>query len=164
VSAALAIRPARPADNGALAVIIRAGLAEYHASGPGTGFDDPALDDLAAAYVDPRAAYFAVEVDGALAGGGGVAPLTGGDGSVCELQRMYLSPAARGRGAGRRLLAHCLDFARAAGYRRCYLETMPEMAAAQRLYEGVGFQRRATRDGATGHCRCTAFYELALAP
>ena len=47
--------------------------------------------------------------------------------------------AARGHGQGRRLLQHCIDTARQLGYRRCYLETLACMAAAQHLYVAAGF-------------------------
>ena len=88
---------------------------------------------MAAAYARPRCAYFVVERDGRVCGGGGVAPLEGGDPEVCELRKMYFLPELRGLGAGAALMAWCLEAARTLGFRRCYLETLRGMDAAQKL-------------------------------
>jgi ribosomal protein S18 acetylase RimI-like enzyme len=53
-----------------------------------------------------------------------------------------VSPDARGRGVGRRLMDACIEMARAAGKRRLTLNTTEDMAAARALYEGMGFSRR----------------------
>jgi putative acetyltransferase len=60
------------------------------------------------------------------------------------------------------MMQRCLDAARAAGFKRCYLETLGGMDAAMRLYERSGFQRIAASMGATGHGGCNAFYLLDL--
>jgi putative acetyltransferase len=75
---------------------------------------------------------------------------------------MYFLPAARGRGAGRALLARCLDAARALGWKRCYLETLTGMDAAQHLYQKLGFRRLEQPMGATGHFGCNRYYLLDL--
>ena len=71
---------------------------------------------------------------------------------------MYFLPSVRGRGVGRRLLAHVLEAARAAGYRRCYLETYHTMDRARALYEAAGFKKLCEPEGATGHFGCDAWY------
>ena len=91
-------------------------------------------------------------------GGGGVAPLEGGDPSVCELRKMYFLPQLRGSGAGTALMTKCLDAARGFGFERCYLETLCGMNAARKLYERSGFARIAASMGATGHGGCDTFY------
>lgn len=75
---------------------------------------------------------------------------------------MYFLPEARGLGLGKKLLAHCLETARALGYRRAYLETLTGMDAAQALYAKMGFTRIDGPRGATGHGGCDRFYEREL--
>jgi putative acetyltransferase len=48
----------------------------------------------------------------------------------------------------------CLEFASVAGYSQCYLETMPYMAAAQKLYTASGFEYLDAPMGNTGHNSC----------
>jgi putative acetyltransferase len=99
-----------------------------------------------------------VERDGVVEGGGGVAPLEGGDADTCELRKMYFLPSLRGLGAGAALMSRCLATARDLGFRRCYLETLSGMDAAMRLYERSGFHRIDGPMGATGHGGCNTFY------
>ena len=147
-----------PTMAGAVAGIIRAVMPEFGASGPGFAIHDPEVDHMAAAYARPRCAYFVVEREGVVCGGGGVAPLDGGDPDVCELRKMYFLPALRGQGAGAALMLWCLEAARMLGFRRCYLETLHGMDAAQKLYERNGFARIDGPMGATGHFGCNRFY------
>jgi len=156
------IRPVRPGDEAAVARIIRAVMPEFGADGPGFALHDPEVDHMYEAYQRPGAAYFVLEADGEVVGGGGIAPLDGGDAGTCELRKMYFLPRARGRGWGARLLTLCLAEARALGYARCYLETCTGMDAAIRLYGKMGFHPICSALGATGHGGCDRFYVLAL--
>ncbi|MBP6748098.1 MAG: GNAT family N-acetyltransferase [Xanthomonadaceae bacterium] len=161
------IRPIEARDDAAVAAIIRAVMPEFGAIGCGFAITDPEVDWMSKAYAESRSAYFVVERrlgDGThlVEGGGGVAPLVGGDEDVCELRKMYFLPALRGLGAGAALMARCLDAARAAGFRRCYLETLTGMDAAMKLYERSGFRRIPQAMGATGHGGCNTFYLLDL--
>ena len=158
-----AIRTITQADDAAMAAIIRTVMPEFGAVGSGFAISDPEVDWMSRAYAEPRHAYFVVERDGVVLGGGGIAPLAGGDGDTCELRKMYFLPDARGIGAGAAMMARCLDAAREAGFARCYLETLTGMDAAQRLYERSGFRRIDGPMGATGHGGCNTFYLLDLA-
>lgn len=158
----LVIRPITPADDAAVAAIIRSVMPEFGADGPGFAIHDPEVQAMHAAYDRPGAAYFVVESGGRVQGGGGVAPLDGGPAGVCELRKMYFLPTLRGRGAGAALMARCLDAARSLGHRQCYLETLRGMDQAQKLYERTGFQRLDGPMGSTGHFGCNRFYLLSL--
>ncbi|MBN8614993.1 MAG: GNAT family N-acetyltransferase [Deltaproteobacteria bacterium] len=161
---ALRIRPIEPRDDAPLAAILRAVRPTFGAIDDGVAFHDPELDRISHYNAGAGHAYFVVEDDeGVVVGGGGIAPLPGTDDGTCELHRMYFLPRARGRGAGRALLERCLESARSLGYRRCYLETLTGMDAAQALYEKLGFVRLPAARGATGHHGCNRFYQRELA-
>ena len=159
---AWSIRPIRAEDDPRVAAIIRTVMPEFGATGCGFAINDPEVDWMTRAYAAPRSAYFVVERDGVVVGGGGVAPLDGGPEDTCELRKMYFLPEARGMGAGSAMMARCLEAARAAGFRQCYLETLSGMDAAMKLYERSGFQRIPEPMGATGHGGCNTFYLLDL--
>jgi len=156
------LRPIEPKDDAAVAAIIRTVMPEFGASGPGFAIHDAEVAGMSAAYSRPRHAYFVVEQEGRVLGGAGIAPLAGGDPSVCELRKMYFLKEARGRGVGEQLLRRCLAFAREAGYQLCYLETLTGMDQAQKLYERLGFGRIPQAMGSTGHFGCNRFYTLDL--
>ena len=161
-AAPYSLRPIKPGDDPAMAAIIRTVMPEFGATGAGFAINDPEVDWMSKAYAAPRSAYFVVERDGAVIGGGGVAPLLGSDGATCELRKMYFLPEARGLGAGTAMMQRCLQAARGYGFTRCYLETLCGMDAAMRLYERSGFRRIDAPLGATGHGGCNTFYLLDL--
>lgn len=155
----LAVRPIRPQDDAPIAAIIRRVLREFGGGGPGFADSDPGIETLHEVYGLPGAAYFVLTRGDRVVGGGGVGPLAGGaEPDVCELQKMYFLPEARGLGHGRRMLELCLRTARQLGYRRCYLETLKAMTAARALYEKTGFRPLGAPLGATGHGGCDAWY------
>jgi len=156
------IRSIEYQDDPAIATIIRTVMPEFGAVGDGFAINDPEVDWMSRAYSTPQSAYFVVEQQGVIKGGGGVAPLAGGDGKTGELRKMYFLPELRGQGAGNALMSMCLDAARSLGFRQCYLETLCGMTAAQKLYERNGFKRIAQPMGDTGHGGCDTFYLLKL--
>ncbi|SIO06452.1 GNAT family N-acetyltransferase [Salinivibrio sp. ES.052] len=151
--ASLDVRLILPSDNPAIADVIRRVSAEHDLSAD-AGFSaaDPTLDTLSEQYTHPHAAYWVIEEDGMILGGGGVAPLAGHD-NVCELQKMYFLSALRGKGMARQLAIKAMETARAWGYQRCYLETTANLTAAIALYQSLGFVP-CERMGNTGHDSC----------
>jgi putative acetyltransferase len=95
-------------------------------------------------------------------GGGGIAPLEGGDADTCELKKMYFLPEGRGLGLGEEVLKACLASAKQLGFKRCYLETFNTMKGAMKLYEKNGFVEINGPLGNTGHFACDTFYARML--
>ncbi len=99
------------------------------------------LATLPGHYAPPAGRLWLATVDGALAGCVGVRPHEGpraGE-SACEMKRLWLRPAYRNLGLGRRLAVTSIEAARAAGYRTICLDTLGFMDAARALYASLGF-------------------------
>jgi len=69
----------------------------------------------------------------------GCAALRRIDDQSCEMKRMFVSPAAQGRGVGRALAAELIRAARAEAYTSMYLDTSIRQAEALSLYRSLGF-------------------------
>ncbi|HCW46528.1 MAG: GNAT family N-acetyltransferase [Mixta calida] len=151
----LRIRPITLADNPHIAQVIRHVSAEFGLTADkGYTVSDPNLDHLFELYSETNSAYWIIELDGKVAGGGGIAPLQCSAPDICELQKMYFLPQLRGRGVAWQLAQQAFDFARARGFKRCYLETTASLTQAIRLYEKLGFEHIDGPLGCTGHVDC----------
>ncbi|QTL39546.1 GNAT family N-acetyltransferase [Xenorhabdus budapestensis] len=149
------IRPITQQDNADIAAVIREVSAEHGLTADrGFAVADPILDTLYEVYSQPRSAYWVVEMEGKIVGGGGVAPLAGGDNDTCELQKMYLSSVLRGKGVAKQIVKQSLEFGTEQGFTRCYLETTAYLKAAITLYEKLGFSYLDEPLGNTGHSDC----------
>lgn len=148
------INPIHPSDNSILAAIIRQSLLDFNAAKPGTVYFDAETDNLYELFNRPRAAYFVLRIDGQIAGGGGIFPTPGLDAETCELVKLYINAANRGKGGGKKLMTACLETAKLQGYRKIYLETMPELNKAVPLYEKMGFKYIDQPLGQTMHFGC----------
>ncbi|MGA1029669.1 MAG: GNAT family N-acetyltransferase [Flavobacteriaceae bacterium] len=151
------IRPIRPADNLLLAKVLRTVLLEMGVPKIGTAYADPELDCLFETYQKKRTQYFVIEHNHTLLGGAGIAPLPNAPKGVCELQKMYFLPQARGKGWGYQMIETCLQFAHQNNFDQCYIETMPNMKAAQKLYQQIGFDYLDSPLGNTGHFSCSVW-------
>ncbi|WP_026837923.1 GNAT family N-acetyltransferase [Gillisia sp. JM1] len=149
------IREIQPKDNQSVAQVVRKVLVEMGVPKVGTAYEDKSLDDMFATYDQDKMQYFIVEEKGEIIGGAGIGPLLNGEETVCELQKMYFLPVARGRGIGAAMMNTCLHYAKAMGYKQCYLETLPYMEDARRLYSRSGFNSLEKPMGDTGHYNCT---------
>ncbi|KAI9744208.1 MAG: hypothetical protein M1818_002360 [Claussenomyces sp. TS43310] len=59
--------------------------------------------------------------------------------TICEMKRLYVTPAGRGSGLGRALVKRVVEVAKAQGYHEMRLDTLPRMMMAQGLYRKAGF-------------------------
>ena len=148
------IREIQQKDNQAIAQIVRDVLMELGAPKIGTAYADPNLDFLFETYQNAKSIYFVVENNNIIIGGAGIAQLENESESICELQKMYFLPEARGLGLGTQLIEKCLERAAVFGFEKCYLETMPYMESAQKLYQKAGFDYLSEPLGSTGHTSC----------
>lgn len=149
------IRKITPEDNQQVKKVIQSVLVEMGVPKVGTAYEDVSLDDMFETYNKERMEYFVVEENNKIIGCAGIAPLQGGDPEICELQKMYFLPEARGRGIGAEMMKKCLDYAREEGFEQCYLETLPYMESARKLYGRTGFRSLEKPMGDTGHYNCT---------
>lgn len=163
----LKIRPVEPRDNPALCDIIISVLAEFGRSGPGYACNDPETQAMYEAYRAEGSRYYVIEDEttGQVLGGGGFARLkeTTPEEGICELQKLYFRTNLRGLGVGHTLLSRLIEEAGALGYREMYLETVPDMEAAIRLYRKLGFEMIPAHKGNTGHAgKCPVYMVRAL--
>jgi putative acetyltransferase len=148
------IRTIGPGDDEALATIIRDTLTEFKANKPGTVYFDETTDHLSEVFKTDGSIYFVVELAGTILGGGGIYPTANLDEGTCELVKLYLSADARGKGIGKLLMERCLLAAKELGYKKLYLETMPELTIAIPMYEKFGFTYLQAAQGCSGHTGC----------
>jgi putative acetyltransferase len=104
------------------------------------GFDEE-LATLPVDSVTPLATLLLARAGGEIAGCCGLRPLDTVDvANAAEMKRLYVRPAFRGTGLGRRLAQAALDAARQLGYSCVLLDTLSDMEAARALYEDLGFR------------------------
>lgn len=152
----LRLRAATRADSEPARELISQVLAEYGLQLSSDGSDSD-LDDLVASYADAGGCFdLLVDDEDRLVGTVGLLPLSE---TQLELRKMYLHPAARGQGHGRRLLEHALNWARQHGYRELCLETASALTEAIALYRAYGFERYTPPHLAR---RCDQGYRLTL--
>jgi GNAT superfamily N-acetyltransferase len=137
VSGEASIRPASGPDD------IETARTLFREYADGLGVDlafqdwDRELRELPGAYAPPRGALFLAEASGAAVGCVALRPL---DPPCCEMKRLYVRPAGRGTGLGRRLAERVIEEARRLGYGAMRLDTLPSMGDAQALYRRLGFR------------------------
>lgn len=150
-------REIRKKDDKEVEMLIRTCLIEFGADHEGTAWADPDLGRFSEIYNSEGNRYWvATDENDRIVGGVGIGRLEGADG-VCELQKMYCLPEARGTGASHKLMETALNYAKK-HYKRCYLETLDNMYAAQRFYEKYGFERIYEPLVKTEHFACDVRY------
>lgn len=153
----IVVREISNQDDELIAQVIRSVLIEFGVPKVGTAYADKSLDMMTDTYQNKDSAYFVIDLNGQILGGAGIAPLDHFEGRVCELQKMYFLPEARGIGLGTKMMDICLKKAKAFGFEQCYLETMPYMNDARKLYKKFGFKSLEKPMGNTGHYSCNVW-------
>ena len=141
-------------DNKQLAELIRTVFREFKIDRPGTVYFDPTTDDLYNLFRTYGSEYWIAEEDSIIVGGCGVYPTPGLPESCAELVKLYLSKAQRGRGIGWKLMDKTFHSAKKFGYKKLYLESLPELGRAISLYERAGFKNIPGPLGNSGHFGC----------
>ncbi len=143
-----------PGDDKSIGRIIRDVGAEFGAVGEGFGPGDAEVTAMSQHYIPADGACYRVaRLNGLVVGGCGIAAFNREQG-ICELRKLFILPEGRGFGIGRMLVEQCLDFAISSGYTECYLDSLHNMEAAIKLYEGLGFQHLNTPMEGSPHNRC----------
>lgn len=120
----------------------RAARALVEAYGASLGVDlsfqdfEHELEHLASEYGPPSGGFLMAARDGVYLGCVGVRRFAA---DTAEMKRLYVAPAGRGSGIGRRLAETAIHAARSMGYKRLVLDTLPSMKEARTLYRSLGF-------------------------
>ena len=148
------IREIQPQDNLEIERIIKAIIIEFGLPEVGTAFEDKETAQMFESFQEANELYLILEENDMIVGGAGIKPLKDFESDVCELQKMYFIPEARGKGYGRLMIDRCLSEAKKMGYTKCYLESASQLKAAIHLYDTYGFERLNKAIGNTGHYSC----------
>lgn len=151
------IREIKKEDNKQVENVIRSCLIEFGANHEGTAWADPDLGRFSEIYNTEGNKYWvAIDDKNKVVGGVGIGKLDKTI-DVCELQKMYCLPHVRGIGISHQLMDIALEYAKKY-YKRCYLETLENMVAAQKFYEKYGFKRIYEPIIETEHFACDVRY------
>lgn len=153
----LNFREITPADDEAIARIIRVNLKARGLDIPGTVYFDTILDHLSDFYLNtPQSFYYILQEDEEVIGGVGLSVFEGIE-NTAELQKLYLSDEVKGRGLGKDLISHIENKAREMGFKKMYLETHTNLDIAIKLYEKVGYIQ-IDRPDCVNHSTMNRFY------
>ena len=148
------VREIQQKDNREIQDVIRAIFPEFNLPLVGTAYEDEETTAMFENYQEENAKYFVIEVQNEVLGGGGIKPLNGFDGNICEIQKMYFSPKIRGDGFGKLLFDKLIETAKELGFEKCYLESASILKTAIHIYEKNGFMHLKSPLGNTGHYSC----------
>lgn len=151
------IRPIKKSDNQALSKIIKDSFLEFGAPLEGTVFSDPTTENLYDFFNMQGSICWVGELNGKIAGCCGIYPTPSLDKDCCELVKFYLSKESRGFGVGKRLMYQCEASAIDLGYKKIYIESLPEFKKAVSIYEKAGYREIPEALGDSGHFGCSIY-------
>lgn len=131
------IRDWQVGDRAIAAEVIRSVLAEYGLGWEPGGADRDVLE-IETYYWQTGGEFWVIEQQGTVVGTGAYYPIQRGT-KATEIRKMYLMPAARGQGLGRRLLQELEAAIAARGFEQIWIETASVLQSAVKLYETSGY-------------------------
>lgn len=150
----ITIRKVEEKDNLLLADMIRAVFDEHDAPKIGTVYSDPTTFNLYQLFKEPNSVLWVAEKNQQIMGCCGIYPTQGLEGDTLELVKFYLPAEARGKGIGKALMEKSILSATELGYKKIYLESLPQFSKAVSMYEKLGFQKLNHPLGNSGHTTC----------
>ena len=151
------IREIQEKDNKQVENVIRTCLIEVGGNHEGLAWSDPDLGRFSEVYNKEGFKYWVVvDENDNVVGGCGIGKLEGTE-DVCELQKMYCLKEVRGTGIAHKLIEIALDYAKKY-YKRCYIETLSNMIAANKFYKKYGFKNLKEPLIKTEHYACDVWY------
>lgn len=145
----------QPTDNPFLSKIIKQTFIDFGADHhEGTVFSDDTTDLLYQYFNTQNALCWVAEESGEILGCGGLYPTKGLPIGYVELVKLYLSKTGRGRGIGKTIFNKCIESAQKLGFKKIYLESLPEFHKAVSIYEEAGFKHINHSLGESGHYGC----------
>lgn len=148
------IRKIEEQDNADIATVIRSCFADFNAPTKGTVFEDPTTDDLYSVFRKEKSVLYIAEENGEIVGSCGIYPTENLPEDTAEMVKFYLTKNSRGKGTGRALMETALEAARQMGYRKIYIESLPEFTKALSMYEKQGFKLVEKPMGNSCHTGC----------
>ena len=148
------IRIAEKNDNIRLALIIKSVFEEFGAPKTGTVYSDPTTNNLFEFFQKDRSVLWVAEDEKEVVGLCGIYPTEGLEESCGELVKFYLLSWARGKRIGKALFEKSMLSATELGYKKIYIESLPQFVTAVKMYEKAGFTKLNHSLGNSGHTTC----------
>ncbi len=150
----LVIRKVIHADNKVLANLIRNVFDEHKAPHQCTVYSDPTTDDLYTLFQNPKSVLWVDLLDDTIVGCRGISATQGLPSDCAELAKFYLLHEVRGKGIGKKLMQQCFKSAKELGYKKLYIESLPQFSKAVSMYEKYDFVKIDKPLGNSGHSSC----------
>jgi putative acetyltransferase len=150
----IVVRKIKEEDNLHSAEMIRGVFEEHNAPKAGTVYSDPTTYALYQLFKVNKSVLWVAEINNEIVGCCGIYPTEGLSRDTAELVKFYLTALARGKGVGKKLMEQAVLSAIEFGYKKLYLESLPQFSKAVGMYEKQGFQKLSHPLGNSGHTSC----------